>query len=67
MTMEEHQPRLKDEITQAVRLALLEEKQADHESRIKSLESFRWWLMSSAVAAALSSSATLLVLLLHNK
>lgn len=49
------------EIRDAVRMALLEERVADHGSRISSLEAFKWWLLAGVSAAALGSWLSVLV------
>lgn len=51
------------EIRDAVRMALLEERVADHGSRISSLEAFKWWLLAGVSAGAVGSWLSVLVTL----
>lgn len=53
------------QIKDAVDVALIKAKQADHESRITALEKWKMWLMSGLVYVGIVSSGTLLMLILQ--
>lgn len=56
--------RIDVKIKTAVRMALVEEHIADHESRIKTLERFRWYLLSAVAYGGIMSTGTLALMLL---
>lgn len=58
---------MKVDVRDAVRLALMEERQKDHEERITSLEAFKWWLMGGLVYTGFASSGALLLLIMGKK
>lgn len=55
---------IETQIKDAVRMALIEEKMADHEARLGQLERFRWWLLTAVAVAASTSTGTLLMLVI---
>ena len=57
---------IKEEISKEVRFALMEQRVASHDLRIKALENFRWWLLSGVAIAGCTSTGTLLLMLLKS-
>lgn len=55
---------LNSQIKDAVELALIKQKQEDHEKRIGGLEKWKWWIMSGLVYVGLVSTGTLMMVLL---
>lgn len=56
---------ISSQIKDAVSLALIQQKQEDHEKRIAGLEKWKWWLMSGLVYVCVMSSGTLLLMVLE--